>query len=88
MDLLHHIWQRNSHNLKHCITEVLLQWQKHLPGCSHECVVKALKASGYDLLSAMVTHRYSKQCTICQKNHGPEINDSELLSHVLGGKFI
>ena len=84
VDLLHHIWQRNSHNPKHCITEVLLQWRKHSPDDSHECVVKALKASGYDLLSAMVTHRYSKQYS--QKNHGPAINDSELLSHVLGGK--
>ena len=91
MDLLCDIWKRNSHNLKHCITEVLLQWRKHSPDGSHEPVVEALKASGFDMLSAMVTLRYSKQCTyctICQKNHGPEINDSELLSHVLGGKSL
>ena len=59
IDWLNWIQQRAGHDMKQCVIEVLFQWHKRSPGGSHEDVVKALKASGYDMLSSMVKFWYS-----------------------------
>ena len=92
MNELHQIELNIGHDVKRCIKHVLFLWQKRSPDGSHEDVAKTLKASGYDLLSAMICFQYSQTqsvtfCASCQTTHGLDISDYELLNHILGSMF-
>ena len=60
MNELNQIDTNIGHDVKLCISRILFLWQKRSPGGSHEDVARALKASGYDLLSAMICFQYSQ----------------------------
>ena len=83
---LYRIEETVGHDTKRCVKQILFHWRNHSKDITHEAIVKALQASGYQLLSKIVESRFSSLsfCSMCQMNHGGgNIDELDSLNHIL-----
>ena len=87
---LYRIEETVGHDTKRCVKQILFHWRDNSKDITHEAIVKALQASGYQLLSKIVESRFSslRYCSMCQGNHGSgNFDELDSLNHILCSQY-